>query len=105
MGKILIIAIVLLILSVLVAAEVFVSKNSDAVKTTTASSSMTLNVAIPCPGHASLIKSELEKLDGVTSINYTPTTTFVVNFDSTKISEQDILSLDIFKEYPAVKIE
>ncbi len=66
--------------------------------------SITLKVSIPCPGHAFLIKQELGKLEGVGNIEYSPVTTFVVYYDSTKISEQDILSLDIFRDYPAKRV-
>ncbi len=65
---------------------------------------VTLKVSIPCPGHAFLIKQGFGKLDGVGSIEYFPITTFVVYYDSTKVSKQDILNLDIFKDYPAKEI-
>jgi len=65
---------------------------------------LTLKVSIPCGGHASIIKNELNKLDGVEKIEYTPITTFVVYYDSTKITEQDILNQNIFKDYLAKKI-
>ncbi len=66
-------------------------------------SSITLKVSIPCGGHAYLIKSALNNLNGVEKIEYSPITTFIVYYDSNKTSEQDILNLDIFKDYPARK--
>lgn len=65
---------------------------------------ITLKVAIPCGGHAYLIKDALNKLEGIEKVEYTPITTFVVYYDSTKISEQEILAIDVFKDYPAKKI-
>lgn len=65
---------------------------------------LTLRVSIPCPGHAYLIKQSLNGLNGVEKIEYSPITTFVVFYDSNKTSEQDILNLDIFKDYPAKKV-
>lgn len=60
---------------------------------------LTLSVAIPCPGHASLITGELNKL-GVSSKFRMPNY-FDVTYDSEKISVDDILALDIFKTYNA----
>lgn len=67
-------------------------------------SKITLEVTIPCSGHAPLIKDALSKLNGVENIEYNPIKTFIIYYDSTKISEQDILYLPIFKDYPAKKI-
>jgi hypothetical protein len=63
-----------------------------------------LQVSIPCPGHASLIQNALYRLDGITNIEYTPITTFIVSYDLTKTNEQEILNLDVFKDYPAKKV-
>ena len=62
-------------------------------------SSITLNVAIPCSGHAPLIISELEKLPGVKDVKYNGD--FVVSYNPVETSKQDILNLEIFKEYKA----
>ena len=62
---------------------------------------ITLNVAIPCGGHAYLIEKELKKLNGVESVTYLGNFKFEVYYDSTKILKADILNLDIFKNYPA----
>jgi copper chaperone CopZ len=62
---------------------------------------ITLSVSIPCPGHAYLIKSELKNLRGIEGIEYQPIKTFIVYYDSNKISPEEILSLNIFKEYSA----
>ena len=62
---------------------------------------ITLDVAIPCPGHAPLITGDLKKLDGVVKIDYSPIKTFKVYYDPTKISKQEVLGLEVFKEYKA----
>lgn len=64
---------------------------------------LSLEVNIPCPGHASLISSELYKLDGVRYVKYRFPDYFDVSYDQTT-SVQQILSLEIFKVYPATLI-
>lgn len=58
-----------------------------------------LKVDIPCPGHAQLIKDELIKLDGVSEVEFKTPDFFDVKCDK-RLSEEEILSLDIFKEFP-----
>lgn len=65
-------------------------------------SSLTLKVDIPCSGHAPLIISELEKLDGVKDVKYDGN--FIVSYDSSNVTKQDILNLEIFKEYKATEV-
>lgn len=60
-----------------------------------------IKVKIPCPGHAPLIISELEKLDGVESIKFSFPNKFNVGFDSNFVSKDQILQIDVFKEYAA----
>jgi len=62
---------------------------------------LTLSVAIPCPGHAPLITDELKKIDGVIKVEYTPISTFKVYYDPTKTTKQKILGIQIFQEYKA----
>ncbi len=66
--------------------------------------SITLEVAIPCPGHASLITGDLNTLAGIIKVEYSPVKTFKVYYDPSKTTKQKILSLDIFKEYKATVI-
>ena len=66
-------------------------------------SKLTLNVNIPCAGHASLIIYEVKKLEGITSVEFKGSGIFDVYYDPAKTSEERILALDIFKEYPAVR--
>ena len=63
--------------------------------------SLTLEVNIPCPGHASLITEELKSLDGVDKVEYAPLKTFKVYYNPEKLAKEDILNLKIFKEYTA----
>lgn len=62
---------------------------------------LTLSVAIPCPGHAPLITDELKKVDGVVKVEYAPLSTFKVYYDPTKTTKQKILGIEIFQEYKA----
>ena len=64
-------------------------------------SSMTISVDIPCPGHAPLISNELLKINGVGGSEYSFPNDFEVYYDAGLTSESEILSLDVFEEYPA----
>ena len=103
MNKILItILAVILLLAGFIGANGFLL-TGDAIDTSNLSI-INLKVSIPCGGHAYLIKNALNQLEGVEKIEYTPITTFLVYYDSTKTSEAEILGLDVFKDYPAEKI-
>lgn len=65
---------------------------------------LTINVAIPCGGHAPIIITSLKTLPGVEKIDYTPISKFKVYYNSTKTSKQEILSLEIFKQFKATEI-
>lgn len=67
----------------------------------TGASLLSISVDIPCPGHAPLISSELKTIDGVKGSDYGFPNKFDVYYDPSITSEQDILSLDVFDEYPA----
>lgn len=69
------------------------------------SSELTLKVSIPCPGHAPLITGELNKIEGVTSVKFGFPNYFDVEYDSSKASKQEILSLEVFKTYKATVVE
>ena len=62
---------------------------------------LTLEVDIPCSGHAPLIIDELKKLRGIYEIKYRFLNFFDVRYDSSEISEKTILSLDIFRHFSA----
>ena len=63
-------------------------------------SKLTLQVNIPCPGHASLIISELLKA-GISNVNFKFPNYFDVYYNPSKISKVQILKLNTFKEYSA----
>jgi len=64
-------------------------------------STLTLQVSIPCPGHAPLISDELRKLSGILNVKFNFPNYFDVSYDPGKVSKQEILSLDVFKTFNA----
>jgi len=68
-------------------------------------STLTLQVEIPCSGHAPLITDELKKLDGISNIKFRFPNYFDVSYDSNKLSKDRILSLEIFKTFKANAID
>lgn len=67
----------------------------------TGSSILSIAVDIPCPGHAPLISNEVKTIEGVKGSEYSFPNKFDVYYDPSKTSEQQILSLEVFDEYPA----
>jgi hypothetical protein len=63
-----------------------------------------ISVDIPCPGHAPLITSELITIEGVKGSEFSFPNNFDVYYDSSQTSEEEILSLEVFGEYPAILI-
>ncbi|MCL6430314.1 MAG: hypothetical protein K6V36_05555 [Anaerolineae bacterium] len=61
-----------------------------------------LDVAIPCPGHAPLIVSEVESLDGVIAVRYIGGSDFIVRYDPGKLRVDHILALEVFRAFRAV---
>ncbi|MFH1257292.1 MAG: hypothetical protein V1494_08460 [Candidatus Diapherotrites archaeon] len=66
-----------------------------------ASSIITLQVEIPCSGHAALIVDELKKLEGVKGVKYISPDQFAVDCDFSKVTKEQILGLEVFKTYKA----
>lgn len=66
-------------------------------------STITLEVQIPCSGHAPLISDELKKLPGIGGIEFQLPNRFVVDYDSSRVNPSQITSTDVFKNFP-VKI-
>ena len=62
---------------------------------------LSLEVDIPCPGHAPLISEELKTITGVASIDYGFPDKFDVEYDSSVTGKDEILGLEVFDEYPA----
>jgi len=60
---------------------------------------------IPCPGHAPFISNEMKTMEGVIYVKYSFPNNFEVKYDKNKISINEILGLEIFKEYPALLID
>lgn len=65
--------------------------------------SLTLDVDIPCSGHAPLIIGELKSVGGVVDVKY-KAGKFNVAYDSSQTSKESILSLEVFKTYPAIVV-
>ena len=59
-----------------------------------------LKVNIPCTGHAQLISDGLKNISGVTGVQYTEPDKFMVEYDPTRTNAKDILSRDLFRDYP-----
>jgi len=74
------------------------------VSATGSTSSLKLQVDIPCSGHAPLITQELKTINGVTDVKFSLPNIFDVKYDSAKTSKSQILSLDVFKTYKATAI-
>jgi len=66
-------------------------------------SKITLEVQIPCLGHAPLISDELKKLPGIIGVKFQLPNRFLVDYDSSKINSFQMTSAEIFKSFP-VKI-
>lgn len=64
-------------------------------------SMITLQVDIPCSGHAPLITDELYKLEGIAKVNFRSPNLFDISYDKTQTSKEDIINLDIFNTYKA----
>jgi copper ion binding protein len=67
-------------------------------------SSVTLQVDIPCPGHAPLISEELKTIQGISGIQFQFPNIFEVKYDHTETSKEEMLSLDVFSVYKAAVI-
>ena len=66
---------------------------------------ITLQVAIPCPGHAPLITGELKKINGVKDVKFRFPNLFDVNYDLGPTTKEEILSLNVFNTYKATVIK
>ena len=61
----------------------------------------TLQVSIPCPGHAPLIMGELKQVDGVLGVKYESPNLFQVRYDPARLTVDKILAQEVFKAFPA----
>lgn len=62
---------------------------------------LSLNVDIPCSGHASLIVDEIKKNCDVDSIAFSAPEKFDIKYNPKETTPEKIVSLEIFKTYPA----
>ena len=67
----------------------------------TGDATLNIKVDIPCPGHAPLISNELKTITGVSNVQFSFPNNFAVSYDSLQTSKTEMLSLDVFEEYPA----
>lgn len=65
---------------------------------------VTLQVNIPCPGHAPLIIGELKTISGVEAVKFKFPNLFDVGYNPERTSKEQILSLDVFNIYKATII-
>ena len=65
---------------------------------------LSLNVKIPCSGHASLIIDEIKKDSAVQSVKYSLPDNFQIKYNPVKTSREKITGIEIFKTYPATVI-
>jgi hypothetical protein len=93
------ITIVLVLLVLLLMTACSSSPTGNIVGTST--DELTLQVDIPCSGHASLITQELYTLNGVTNVEYRTGHYFDTTYDSSLTNQEEILALDVFDTYPA----
>lgn len=64
-----------------------------------------LGVDIPCSGHAPLITNELKTISGVLGVQFSFPNNFDVTYDNTKTTKEEMLALDVFREYPATVLD
>jgi uncharacterized membrane protein YeaQ/YmgE (transglycosylase-associated protein family) len=63
--------------------------------------SLTLEVDIPCSGHAPLITGELKKISGVKEVKFRFPNLFDIKYNLSETQEDKITSLEVFKTYKA----
>jgi len=61
-----------------------------------------IEVDIPCPGHAFLVREDIEKLPGISDVAFQSPNIFSVTYNPSLIGRDDILKVEIFKNYKAV---
>jgi hypothetical protein len=64
-------------------------------------SELSIDVQIPCSGHASLIIDEIKKNCDVRSVEFRMPGNFDIKYDPQKTTPEKIAGLEIFKTYPA----
>jgi len=67
--------------------------------------SITLEVSIPCPGHAPLITGELKENNGIKDVKFRFPNLFDIKYDPQETSEEKLTSLEIFNTYKATIVK
>lgn len=62
-------------------------------------SKLSINVEIPCSGHAPLVIEEIKKSGGIQSVKYNLPDNFEIRYDAQKNSLEKIIALEIFKTF------
>lgn len=60
----------------------------------------TIEVDIPCPGHASLITGEVKKVSGVSGVRFLLPNKFEIAYTE-ELTKNRVMALEVFKTYPA----
>jgi len=68
---------------------------------TTGTSLLSIEVDLPCPGHAPLVTNELKTIEGVNGSAYSFPNKFDIYYNNSLTSKEKILSLNVFKEFSA----
>ncbi len=63
---------------------------------------LTVEVDIPCSGHAYLVFSDLDNFSGVKDINFRFPNIFDIKYDPLSITPEEILSVDVFESYKTI---
>jgi hypothetical protein len=70
----------------------------------TSTKQVSLDVEIPCSGHAPLISGDLLQLKGVLAVHFVLPNRFVVDYDPQQVTLEQIQALEIFKTYKATPV-
>jgi hypothetical protein len=63
-----------------------------------------LKVSIPCSGHAFLIENALNKA-GAENVDFQMPNIFIVTYNPNNLNKEQIMNIDLFKQYPATEIK
>ena len=97
LGSIVAITLILLIGGFQLFANASAQTIDEGVETNMAST--ILEVSIPCPGQAPLISERLVMTQGIETVEFSYPNLFEVIYDTTKVSENEIINLELFGAY------
>lgn len=75
------------------------NQNQEITNSSKTLSVATIEVQIPCPGHAPLITEEIKTISGVETVTFIMPRSFSITYDSGKTSLNQIRALPIFKTF------